>query len=129
MRQVNFQQAMLALILGMVLTFALRQPAHPHDAHRPNLDKWFGQLTAKGYTGPRSGANCCEGKEATRVEDADWESKDGHYRVRLQGQWYDVPDGSVVEEPNLAGPTMVWPQYNSLGGISGIRCFLPGVMT
>jgi len=26
------------------------------------------------------------------VADPDWESKDGHYRVRLENNWIDVPD-------------------------------------
>jgi hypothetical protein len=37
------------------------------------------------------------------VADSDWESKDGHYRVRLENKWFDV-DNSVITEPNRAGP-------------------------
>ena len=33
----------------------------------------------------------------------------GHYRVRLEGEWYDVPDDAVITEPNRVGRTMVWP--------------------
>ena len=61
------------------------------------------------------------------VADPDWESKDGHYRVRLENQWFDVPDNSVITEPNLAGRTMVWPLR--IGAAISIRCFMPGSMT
>ena len=43
------------------------------------------------------------------VADPDWESKEGHYRVRLDNKWVDVPDEAVITEPNRAGRMMVWP--------------------
>jgi len=43
------------------------------------------------------------------VADPDWESKEGHYRVRLDNKWVDVPDEAVIIEPDRAGRTMVWP--------------------
>jgi hypothetical protein len=53
--------------------------------------------------------------------------KDGHYRVRLDTNWYDVPDDAVIGEPNRAGKTMVWPYYSN-GKLLYIRCFMPGDM-
>jgi hypothetical protein len=38
--------------------------------------------------------------------------EDGHYRVRIQRQWWDVPEQAVIKEPNRAGRTMVWPVYD-----------------
>ncbi|MEH2626774.1 hypothetical protein V1292_004829 [Bradyrhizobium sp. AZCC 1719] len=84
------------------------------------LKSWFDSL--------RSGKGpCCSDADGSAVADVDWESKDGHYRVRLEGQWIDVPDDAVITEPNRAGRTMVWPMKDSLG--ISIRCFLPGSMT
>lgn len=83
------------------------------------LKAWFDQL--------RSGKGpCCSDADGTVVSDVDWESHNGHYRVRLDNQWIDVPDDAVITEPNRAGRTMVWP----LRGTTGItiRCFLPGSM-
>ena len=60
------------------------------------------------------------------VSDPNWE-KNGHYRVRLENEWIDVPDDAVITEPNLAGRTMVWPVKGSLG--ISIRWFMPGSMT
>ena len=51
----------------------------------------------------------------------------GHYLVRIDNQWIDVPDDAVITEPNRAGRTMVWPFKGSLG--IAIRCFMPGSMT
>jgi hypothetical protein len=84
------------------------------------LKPWFDSL--KSGKGP-----CCSDADGSAVADVDWESKDGHYRVRLEGQWIDVPEDAVITEPNRAGRTMVWPVKDSLG--ISIRCFLPGSMT
>jgi hypothetical protein len=91
------------------------------------LRDWFEHLASgKGL--------CCSFADGYVVEDADWESNDGHYRVRVpklansaDGIWVDVPDEAVIKEPNRAGRTMVWPFY-SHEGVS-IRCFMPGSMT
>jgi hypothetical protein len=83
------------------------------------LKSWFDSL--------RSGKGlCCSDADGSVVADVDWESKDGHYRVRLEGQWVDVPDDAVVTVPNRAGRTMVWPVKGASGIL--IRCFLPGSM-
>jgi hypothetical protein len=42
----------------------------------------------------------------------DWEFKDGHYRVRLENKWFDVPDSSLITEPNRAGRTSVGRLYS-----------------
>ena len=62
------------------------------------------------------------------VQDVDWDTQDGHYRVRLYGHWLVVPDDAVVTEPNRFGPTVVWP-YNDRYGSTRIRCFIPGAGT
>ena len=66
--------------------------------------------------------------DGVTVADPDWESRNGHYRVRLYGEWIDVPDDAVITEPNRVGRTMVWPLRLSDHEIS-IRCFMPGSMT
>ena len=84
------------------------------------LKQWFDSL--------RSGKGpCCSDADGSVVSDVDWESKDGHYRVRLDGQWIDVPADAVLTGPNRAGGPMGWPVKEPLG--ISIRCFLPGSMT
>jgi hypothetical protein len=84
------------------------------------LREWFDHLAS-------GNGLCCSMADGEIVADPDWESKDGHYRVRLENQWFDVPDNSVITEPNLAGRTMVWPLR--IGAAISIRCFMPGSMT
>jgi hypothetical protein len=82
------------------------------------LKSWFDQLASgKGL--------CCSFADGFRVDDVDWDTQDGHYRVRLNGEWIVVPDDAVVTEPNRFGPAVVWPYMNS-DGQTQIRCFLPG---
>ncbi|OAF02883.1 hypothetical protein AYJ54_25065 [Bradyrhizobium centrolobii] len=83
------------------------------------LKSWFDSL--RSHLGP-----CCSDADGVAVADPDWESHHGHYRVRLEGQWVEVPDEAVITEPNRAGRTMVWPVKTAFG--ISIRCFMPGSM-
>ena len=64
---------------------------------------------------------CWSFVDGFRVDDVDWDTQDGHYRVRLHREWIVV----VVTEPNKFGPAVVWP-YMGADGQTQIRCFLPG---
>jgi hypothetical protein len=88
------------------------------------LHEWFDGL-ASGY------GRCCSDADGTAVVDADWESHDGHYRVRIDSNWYDVPDKAVIRDPNRDGRTIVWPSRIWMDGKLAIfiRCFMPGSMT
>jgi hypothetical protein len=97
------------------------------------LKPWFDQL--KSDFGP-----CCSNADGYIVEDADWETQNGHYRVRVPAYpgsevmvWVNVPDESLVTERNKAGRTMVWPVYFEATEEKNyriwIRCFMPGHMT
>jgi hypothetical protein len=112
---------MMRIILIFLLLWS---PALAHDAGRPELDEWFNRLASgKGL--------CCSFADGFAVSDFDWESKDGHYRVRLDGEWVDVPDEALITEPNRAGRTMVWPYKADRWTDhphTEIRCFIPGSM-
>ena len=84
------------------------------------LKGWFESLRSKG------GGPCCADADGTALDDVDWDTSNGHYRVRLLGDWIEVPDDTVITEPNRAGRTMVWPYY--VNGRAMIRCFMPGSM-
>ena len=71
---------------------------------------------------------CCSFADGFSVQDVDWDTQEGHYRVRIYGQWFVVPDAAVVTEPNRFGPAVVWP-YNDRYGNTQIRCFMPGAGT
>ncbi len=93
------------------------------DAADPTLHAWFnGLASGKGL--------CCSFADGQSVEDVNWDTKDGHYRVKLYGQWIDVPDEALVTVPNKFGPAVVWPyqQFDeqTKSYKTAIRCFLPG---
>jgi len=117
-------------ILIVVIGFFLISHVFAHDKHyvvTPQQDSWFKSL--KSGKGP-----CCGGPnvDGTALADADWDSRDGRYRVKIKGEWIDVPDEAVLKQPNLYGQTMVWIHYSSAYGgplITHVRCFIPGMMT
>src|SRR5437588_3738793 len=91
-------------------------PALAHDPSHPELNTWFNRLASgRGL--------CCSLTDGVTVADPDWESREGHYRVRLYGEWIDVPDDALITEPNRAGQTMVWPML--FNGVISVRCFMP----
>jgi hypothetical protein len=97
-----------------------------HDHMRPDLDDWYRSLQSKGA------GHCCDKSEAKQLDGSDWDMKDGHYLVRFEGSWLDVPDSALVKQPNLVGPALVWIYfYSPMGGKSMplVRCFMPGTMT
>jgi hypothetical protein len=118
-RRTDFRQSALLIFAVVLSTFAF-ESAQAHDSGHPELNHWYESLHSG--KGP-----CCDGSDAKRVDDADWESKDGHYRVRIDGEWVDVPKEAVVDGPNLAGRAMVWPYYQD--GHPRPRCFMPGSMS
>jgi hypothetical protein len=119
----------LAFMLGFVLMATLKidqAPARDSGQYAASpLKGWFDKLHSR--KGP-----CCSDADGSAVSDADWKTRDGHYVVRVQDQWVDVPEEAVITEPNLVGRTMVWPSYiNSMDGSTSIiiRCFMPGEMS
>jgi len=107
-----------AIVLALSAGFVLARDDGRY-ANSP-LKPWFDTLkSGKGW--------CCSNADGVAVSDPDWDSRNGHYRVRLGGEWIDVPDEAVIKEPNRAGRTMVWPIEGPMG--RSIQCFLPGTMS
>ena len=107
------------IFLGIFLAIFVA-PALAHDPSHSELNGWFDKLASgRGL--------CCSLTDGVTVADPDWESRDGHYRVRLYGEWINVPDDALITEPNRFGGTMVWPMV--FNGEISVRCFMPGSMT
>ena len=116
--------SILILTCTILLPIALKAHDKSHPI-TPDQKTWFDGL--KSGKGP-----CCADADGNVLQDNDWESRDGHYRVSIEGQWTDVPDDAVVKQPNLYGPTMIWGYrvWNGEGGMRFvIQCFMPGMMT
>ena len=115
----------VAVLFILLLAWSYAYPRDPDGRYAASpLKPWFDSL--KSGKGP-----CCSDADGALVKDADWDSKDGHYRVRIDGKWIDVPENALITEPNKYGPAIVW-GYR-IGGFGGgsyeIRCFIPGSMT
>ena len=111
-------------LLAALILFLGALPVQARDDGRYTnepLQAWFDQLAS------RNGL-CCSFADGFSVQDVDWDTQDGNYRVRLYGEWILVPDDAVVTEPNKFGPAVVWP-YMDAKGVTQIRCFLPGAGT
>ncbi len=115
-----FALAMQAVVLVVFLLLLWCGPGHAHDAKRPDLDKWFDGLRSDAI------GLCCTGKDYKELDDSDWDTVNSHYRVRLNGEWHDVPDNAVVKEKNRFGRALVWVGFNYRSTVLTIRCFLPG---
>jgi hypothetical protein len=103
-----------AVLIGLLL-FATAAVARDDGRYANSpLKQWFESLE-------------CTNADGYIVSDPDWESDRGKYRVRIDGEWVVVPDGALIRQPNLAGPTIVWKHY--LDGHPRVRCFMPGSMT
>lgn len=108
--------AALAL-LGIGFAYARDDGRYANSPMKP----WFESLHNK------DGTQCCAVADGMALSDVDWDTQDGHYRVRIDGQWVVVPDDRVITQPNRIGRPIVWPQY--LNGKPIVRCFMPGTMT
>jgi len=109
-----------ALLLAMASQIVQARDRGQFASANPEIKAWFDRLASR--KGP-----CCSDADGSAVSDVDWETSGGHYRVRIDGEWVEVPDEAVITEPNRVGRTMVWPIRGYLG--LTIRCFMPGSMT
>jgi hypothetical protein len=111
-----------AILIAMSAVLAAGLAIARDDGRYANspLKSWFDSLRSERGL-------CCSDADGVAVSDPDWDSRDGHFRVRIDGEWIDVPDDAVIKEPNRAGRTMVWPTRSALG--TSVRCFLPGSMS
>lgn len=87
----------------------------------PEIKQWFNTLTNQ------KGGLCCSMADGFSVDDPQWDRNGDHYRVFLDGQWFDVPEQAVVSGGNRIGRAIVWPVKSE--GVTFIRCFMPGAET
>jgi hypothetical protein len=105
------------LFIALIFFLSAPVPVQARDdgryANTP-LHAWFDHLAS-------GNGLCCSFADGFSVQDVDWDTQDGKYRVRLYGEWIVVPDNAVVTEPNKFGPAVVWP-YMDAKGVTQIRC-------
>ena len=91
-----------ALLLALASHLGHARDLDGRYANSP-LKQWFDSL--------RSGKGpCCSDADGTAISDADWESGNGHYRVRVEGEWVEVPDEAVITESRRTHHGMAYPR-------------------
>lgn len=82
----------------------------------PKIREWIKGLKNK------LGENCCDTADGEEVEG--WTFGPDGYRVKVKGEWLDVPPVALLEGPNKLGYARAWLFYRD--GKPVVRCFLPG---
>ena len=89
----------------------------------PEVKAWAGTLENKLKEG------CCSTADGWKPEEVEYDMKGNKYRVKIDGEWYEVPSDAVVDVPNRFGFAVVWYYRSWLNGTKpsvSIRCFIPG---
>ena len=115
-------------IAASALSFALSHPAGAADHGQlgptsPDVKAWAGTLENKLKEG------CCSTADGWKPEEVEYDMKGNRYRVKIDGEWYEVPPDAVVDGPNRFGFAVVWYYRSWLNGIKpsvSIKCFIPG---
>ena len=109
---------MVALLVGLS-----NWPAFARDdgryANGP-LKHWFDNLTG-------SNGNCCSFADGLSISDVDWETKDGHYRVLLHGEWDQCAELSSCNraEPLWSSGRLALHGYSTVTFTFDVSCLEP----
>ena len=107
------------LSAACLVLLVVKSPAKDDGRYAQNpLKGWFDSLHSQR-------GMCCSFADGRTVEDPDIDMAGNHYRVRIDGVWYDVPDSALIDVPNKFGRPVVWP-YTDQNGVVQIRCFIAG---
>ena len=118
----NLKQAVEKLASGNADNTGKQNPWLIHDTIHPVNDNWLKELEI-------SGAPCCDGNDAIRLDDPQWRFQNNHYQVFLDNDWIIIRDFNVLDTRlNRDGLARVWPVKNGEGRSVDVRCFLPGIM-
>ncbi len=115
----GFGAAVCTIGVVILLVLVMMATARAHDHSHADRNDWLKSLHGANKTW------CCDGNDTDAIED--WETKDSRYRVKFRGQWFDVPEGAIVDGPNKGGDALLW-MNKGYSGLS-VRCFMPGMMS
>jgi hypothetical protein len=82
-------------LVALIFFLSALAPVEARDdgryANSP-LHAWFDHLAS-------GNGLCCSFADGFSVQDVDWDTQDGKYRVRLYGEWIVVPDMQLSQSP------------------------------
>jgi len=126
--------AWILTVAAFVVAGLLSRPALPRYVgaepvqYSQEIQDWIRGLKSEQQRSP-----CCD------LADGDFTQQDirlgadgnSHFFVNIEGQWVEVPDASIVREPNRIGRPIVW--FSRWPGLDGkpvtfVRCFLAGAL-
>jgi len=116
---------LIAFLLVLLAGSVADAPARNHGQYRdidPAVRQWVQGLKDK------TGQGCCDTTDGVPAE-YEWDIAGERYKVRIEGEWFVVPDEAVIDGPNELGYATVWYWLSwEMDGtmIAHIRCFLPG---
>jgi hypothetical protein len=125
-RMTNMLVMRLVSISVLLLAFSDLAEAADHGQFgptSPDMKAWANSLENKLKEG------CCSTADGWKPEEVEYDMKDNKYRVKIEGEWYDVPPAAVIAVPNRFGFPVVWYYKTWDNGITpsiSIRCFIPG---
>ncbi|HUP77572.1 MAG TPA: hypothetical protein VM260_03355, partial [Pirellula sp.] len=68
----------------------------------PQTKQWIEKLHN------RLGANCCSISDGVQPEKVKRDASGSGFSVQIQGNWYEVPDHTVISDSNQLGFPIVW---------------------
>jgi hypothetical protein len=129
----------LVFLIGLAVTDRARAR---WDDLTPEQKAQFAQLTPQQLQFIRTRRNkeglyCCDDGDGYQPDKDDimWDMKSGKYRVKIRGDWLEVPDSAKLDDSNIVERAIVWlvPSFANRRGVAPsqypfnpIICFLPG---
>lgn len=105
----------------LLSTSALAAPPPGTDTNS-QLHAWFERQYSV------NGALCCSEADGHIISDDDWRATGRSYDVKINDQWWSVPEHALRNlegGPNPTGNPIVWYTSNA-DGSPNIYCFAPG---
>lgn len=115
----------LTLILIFIFTSALARDNGQYSQVKPEIRDWVRGLH------DQRGVSCCDTADGQALEESEWDVDGDHYKVKINDQWWPVPESAMINEPNKLGHAAVWwyPSWQDGVVVPVIRCFIRGAMS
>lgn len=106
------------VVLGLLLLccVALARDSGQWSQADPSIRDWVRGLK------DNLGVSCCDEADAEEVEG--WTFGADGYKVKVKGEWLDVPKSAQLDIPNKLGFARVWLMH--VNGKLSVRCFIAG---
>ena len=112
----HWRIALAGALITALLTPVLARDNGQFGNVPPDIRAWFKSVRSK------NGIPCCDIADGHRT---DYQMRESHYWVPIDGKWIQVPEHAVVDNSgNPTGDAVVW--YTQFNGSVFIRCFVPG---